>query len=467
VPIAALFPSILFNGSCLPSLSNMSRLVLALSVLAAAEAGTLSITWSACGSQHGKVTASSSAGTTATITGTGTIDEDVTAAKISATISALGTQLTSCSGDGTKDIVCELPLNTGNITVPALPFPLAKGTLNLPVKVTTSASIPASLASIDIHLTGDDQNGQSAICLDVHTSASLSWEAFKAKYGKVYNGDEEAAHQQVYETLMRWAAENSNQEVSFGENQFADFTQAEYRAVAGLRYKARARALRGLPHMGVHEYNGRELAASVDWTTQGAVTPVKDQGQCGSCWAFSTTGGMEGAWEIATGSLTSMSEQQLVDCSTQNAGCNGGSMELAFNYAGTTNVATESSYPYKGRDGSCKSSYTTAIPRGGVTGYKSVGQSTASLKSAIQTGPVSVAIEADQMAFQLYSGGVLSSGCGTNLDHGVLAVGYTDSAFKVKNSWGTSWGANGYLQISTSGNVCGIHSDASYPTVSG
>merc|ERR1712139_344019 len=145
----------------------------------------------------------------------------------------------------------------------------------------------------------------------------------------------------------------------------------------------------------------------------GAVTPVKDQGQCGSCWAFSTTGGMEGAWQIASGSLTSMSEQQLVDCSTQNAGCNGGSMELAFNYAGTTNVATESSY-----------SYTTAIPKGGVTGYKSVGQSTSALKSAIQNGPVSVAIEADQMAFQLYSGGILSSGCGTNLDHGVLAVGY-------------------------------------------
>merc|ERR1712188_216163 len=175
----------------------------------------------------------------------------------------------------------------------------------------------------------------------------------------------------------------------------------------------------------------------------------------------------EGAWQIATGSLTSMSEQQLVDCSTQNAGCNGGSMELAFNYAGTTNVATESSYPYRGVDGSCKSSYTTAIPKGGVTGYKSVGQSTNSLKSAIQTGPVSVAIEADQFAFQLYSGGVLSSGCGTNLDHGVLAVGYDDTSFKVKNSWGASWGANGYVQISQSGNTCGIHSDASYPTVSG
>merc|ERR1711898_62829 len=162
-------------------------------------------------------------------------------------------------------------------------------------------------------------------------------------------------------------------------------------------------------------------------------------------------GGMEGSWQIATGSLTSMSEQQLVDCSTQNAGCNGGSMELAFNYAGTTNVATESSYPYKGVDGTCKTSYTTAIPAGGITGYKTVGQSTASLKSAIQTGPVSIAVEADQMAFQLYSGGTITSGCGTNLDHGILAVGYGESYYKVKNSWGTSWGNAGYAQISTTG----------------
>merc|ERR1712224_214056 len=117
--------------------------------------------------------------------------------------------------------------------------------------------------------------------------------------------------------------------------------------------------------------------------------------------------------------------------------------------------------------GSCKSSgYTTAIPQGGVTGYKSVGQSTDALKSALQTGPVSVAIEADQMAFQLYSGGILKSGCGTNLDHGVLAVGYGEGYFKVKNSWGSSWGQSGYLQISDQGNTCGIHSDASYPTVS-
>merc|ERR1711915_562144 len=131
------------------------------------------------------------------------------------------------------------------------------------------------------------------------------------------------------------------------------------------------------------------------------------------------------------------------------------------------NVATESSYPYTARDGSCKSSgYSTAVPRGGVTGYKSVGSSTSSLQSALNTGPVSVAIEADQNAFQGYTGGVITSGCGTKLDHGVLAVGYGGSGsqeyFLVKNSWGASWGDAGYVKIAPS--QCGITYQPSYPT---
>merc|ERR1712061_183974 len=209
--------------------------------------------------------------------------------------------------------------------------------------------------------------------------------------------------------------------------------------------------------------------ASMDWSTKGAVTPIKNQGQCGSCWAFSSTGGVEGRWEVATGSLKSLSEQQLVDCSKQNSGCNGGLMDYAFSYYRSTSIASESSYPYTARDGSCKSSYTAAIPRGGVTGYKDVSSSSSALMSAINQQPISVAVEADQSAFQRYSGGIVTSGCGTNLDHGVLAAGYdsTQGYYLVKNSWGASWGDAGYLKISTSGNVCGIHSQPSYPTVSG
>jgi len=289
-----------------------------------------------------------------------------------------------------------------------------------------------------------------------------------AQFGKNYNGDELAQREQIYDANMaKYEAHNADetQTYTMGPNQFSDLTLEEFQALPIFGYK---KPEQSLPKVGVHEYNGEELAASVDWRTKGAVTPVKNQGQCGSCWAFSTIGGLEGAWEIGTGTLTSMSEQQLVDCSKANNGCGGGNMETGFQYEEGVNVATESSYPYTARDGSCKSSgYTTAVPRGGVTGYKAVGSSTSSLQSALNKGPVSVAIEADQNAFQGYTGGVISSGCGTSLDHGVTAVGYTSSYFIVKNSWGASWGNSGYVYISSSGNTCGIHSDASYPTVSG
>merc|ERR1711881_531632 len=133
---------------------------------------------------------------------------------------------------------------------------------------------------------------------------------------------------------------------------------------------------------------------------------------------------------------------------------------------GNQAIATESSYAYTGRDGSCKSSFSTAIPSGGVTGYKDVSKSASALTSALQNSPISVAIEADQSAFQMYSGGVITSGCGSNLDHGVLAVGVnSDGSIKVKNSWGSSWGVNGYMNIATS--QCGTTTSASYPTVSG
>merc|ERR1711939_133389 len=151
---------------------------------------------------------------------------------------------------------------------------------------------------------------------------------------------------------------------------------------------------------------------------------------------------------------------------------NGGLMYYAFQFYESTSVASEQSYAYTGRDGTCKSSYTAAIPEGGVTGFKDISSESALLDAVANTGPVSVAIEADQMSFQMYSGGVLTGSCGTNLDHGVLAVGYGSESgtdyWKVKNSWGASWGANGYVLIQRGVNKCGIaDGPPSYPTVSG
>jgi cathepsin L len=212
------------------------------------------------------------------------------------------------------------------------------------------------------------------------------------------------------------------------------------------------------------------LEAEVDWRSKGAVTPVKNQGQCGSCWAFSTTGSVEGAMFLKTGKLQSFSEQQLVDCAgtTGNQGCNGGLMDNAFKYIENAALELEASYPYTGRDGSCH--YESSKGVGTVVNYKDVTRnSPAQLKAAIALAPVSIAIEADQTAFQSYTSGVLTTGCGTQLDHGVLAVGYGTEGgqeyFLVKNSWGPSWGDAGYIKIGAGqSNVCGILSSASYPT---
>jgi C1A family cysteine protease len=254
---------------------------------------------------------------------------------------------------------------------------------------------------------------------------------------------------------------DANNTHTVGHNLFSDKTFAEMKKLNG--YKAGP--LRASNAVTLDESN---LAASVDWRSKNAVTPVKNQAQCGSCWAFSTTGAVEGADAIATGSLKSFSEQQLVSCSTQNSGCNGGLMDYAFAYIKASHpLELESTYPYtsgSGSRGTCK--YCASKGVGKVSGYSDISQSASALKASVVLGPTSVAIEADQMAFQSYTSGVITTGCGTNLDHGVLAVGYGTLGgkdfFLVKNSWGASWGDAGYVRIGTN-NVCGILQGASYP----
>jgi KDEL-tailed cysteine endopeptidase len=227
------------------------------------------------------------------------------------------------------------------------------------------------------------------------------------------------------------------------------------------------------------------LPASVDWTTKGAVTGVKDQGNCGSCWSFSATGALEGAYEIKYGTLESFSEQELVSCDTGgifgDKGCNGGLMDNAFKWVKSNGgLCSESAYPYTsgttGQNGACQSHTSCDNTKLKVTSYTDVTtNSDSALMSALVQQPVSVAIQANQPAFQLYKSGVLTGECGTNLDHGVLAVGYgtwTDGTdyYKVKNSWGTSWGMSGYILIergaAQKGGECGIlMGPPSYPNL--
>jgi C1A family cysteine protease len=300
---------------------------------------------------------------------------------------------------------------------------------------------------------------------DVMTAEDYEFIRYVSKYGKSYGTKAEFEFRaaQFKQTLGKIASLNEeNGTSSHGVNQFTDMTQAEYRKRLGYKPNAARSEKNATP---LSEDN---LADEVNWVTKGAVTPVKDQGQCGSCWAFSTTGAVEGAEFLATGALQSFSEQQLVDCSSSfgNEGCNGGLMDQAFEYIEKNPLELESEYPYTARDGTCKYVKTKGV--GKVVGYTDVPQnSVAQMKAALMKQPVAVAIEADQAAFQTYTTGVLTKGCGTSLDHGVLAVGYgTENGvdyFLVKNSWSASWGDNGYIKIGQN-NVCGILLAASYPT---
>jgi len=317
------------------------------------------------------------------------------------------------------------------------------------------------------------------------------WNQFKVDFAKEYT--EVVEHDARYSTFKDNVdfiySHNANADehgFTVAINQFADMTRQEFKKTM-LTYQAEKKVQNNIVLL-----DESATADSVDWVSKGAVTPVKNQGQCGSCWAFSTTGSTEGAYQIATGSLKSFSEQELVVCagSYGNQGCNGGLMDDGFKYLEAKGDALESAYSYTGKTGTCSTSKQSdaALKVGQVTSFNDVtSDSETQMLAAVSKGPVSVAIEADQSGFQFYKTGVFSGTCGTNLDHGVLVVGYgTDSGsdyWKVKNSWGTTWGLDGYIMLKR-GNAtqtgrkllgggggggasgeCGLLKQPSYPVV--
>lgn len=329
---------------------------------------------------------------------------------------------------------------------------------------------------------------------DLHSEAKLVslFDAWNMKHGKHYTVAQKLEkHKRFHifrDNLMRIEAHNSKEGSTFklGLNRFADLTQDEFKQSRRLGLKLPAVKLGSIrrpshPHHKPSSIETPRLTpVSVDWRTLGAVTPVKDQGMCGSCWAFSATGAIEGANAIATGSLVSVSEEELVTCSSES-GCDGGLMDEAFEWViENGGIATEESYPYESYSGSsaaCNTNLEEEDKTVTIDGFADVAPySEAALLEAVSKQPVSVAIEASAWDLQLYVEGVYNGTCSSDpydINHGVLLVGYgTENGVDywiVKNSWGASWGDVGFIRMIRNGSpfgICAIHSMSSYPVKS-
>lgn len=296
------------------------------------------------------------------------------------------------------------------------------------------------------------------------------------RYGKNY-ADTPAfwSHYYNYEQNQRAidAHNRGNASWTMAANNFTDLTRAEFRSIyLGARRPATER---GSAPAAARSAPQPALPSAIDWRSEGIVTDVKDQGSCGSCWAFSAVGSLEGAHARKSRTLTALSEQNLVDCAGPFGcdGCGGGWMTSAFEYVESNGgIDTEAAYAYRARDERCayRNSSRGATVRGVVNITQ--GDTDALLRAVATVGPVSVAIDAS-FDLQMYGSGVYTStSCSkTMLNHGVLVVGYGETStgkkyYIIKNSWGKDWGMDGYVYFDRDvPNMCGIAEAASYPLV--
>jgi C1A family cysteine protease len=304
---------------------------------------------------------------------------------------------------------------------------------------------------------------------------AAAWKEWKKNNSRLYGSAEESKRLRVFRdnfNLIQAHNAKANETYTLGINQFSDLTNKEFAAlytgaVVPKGYNASNASNLFVPN------NTLKANDAVDWRGQGRVRAIKNQGSCGSCWAFAAVSALEGLAKVKTGSLPDLAEQELVDCTRNlgNYGCSGGWSQNAFSYAASHGIGAQGSYPYTAKDGSCKQvaaafktkAYANIAPK-----------NVNALKQAIaQNGPVVVYIEADKSSFQSYKSGVYNAAdcfAGGQINHAVTAVGYTANAWIVRNSWGTGWGDQGYILISqdaaAGGNgICGILSNSNtFPT---
>lgn len=345
--------------------------------------------------------------------------------------------------------------------------------------------VKAALATLllsSFTLSGQATESELVVCKE-------AFEHFGLTYEKSYkSSEEEDTRLSIFCKNFNFIQTSNARKLGYtlGVTEFTDFDPKEFADTYGLSVGVQDSPLSQLsqlwgavPELELFAYpaDPKGTPVSLDWRSRGAVTSVKNQGHCGSCWAYAAAGAIEGAWKLAGGQLQSISEQQFVDCATDggNAGCSGGFVSMTFLYARDNDVCSANSYVYIGREsGTCKvKNCDVAIPAGGVMGYRTVpSNNEQALLNAVSHQPIAVSIDGQARLFQLYVGGIISRDCGNSMNHAVLLIGYGREGgidyWLIKNSWGRTWGEHGYARVIRGvrgAGECGILTSSSYPVI--